>query len=389
MLHDGPGASRDDGPMALKREPPSSSAPSAAAGEAPAEPGRFLIRIPLTSHLKSSLSGDLKAASQPNRPADPSSTSSPTSGAKADAVTIVKEDADWCIVSPGAGESMAANERETGPLTDARAAVAECAKPTSVHLGSVAYEPFKLLFPRKGPASSPSTRVTISIKIPRRYFQEASNPALRKRYLFGGDGATEEARYYTDDSDVVAILLQDGLPLVSGDDALWTTAKATFEIVPSRDQYVGAERHGIKSRSWRRHSGLAIRLLNYRLLRERSQTPQRRPPDAIDVRFSYRLSRPVLPLPLLQFDPAQLVRHHPRRPWELAMEGPRHVYILRCDDGDRDNLRLGRREGRDVEERELFAALRWDEIDWRVEGGLLIRKNFLPIHSYYWSSSAA
>lgn len=382
MLHDGPDASRDDGPMALKREPPSpssSSGPSVAAGKTSAEPGRFLIRIPLPPSLKSSLSSDVRAPPQPNRAADPSAASG---GAKADAVTIVEEAADWCIVSPGSGESMATNERETGPLTDtARGSanpVTTGARP-SVHLGSVVYEPFKLLFPR-------STRVTISVKISRSYFQEAANPALRKRYIFGGGGAEEEeARYYTDDSDAVAILLQDGLSLAK--DVSWTTAKATFEIVPNRDQYVGTERHGIKSRSWPHHSGLAIRLLNYRLLRERSHPPHRqRPLDAINVRFSYQLGRPVLPLSLLQFDPSQLVRH--TRPWELAMEGPRHVYILRCSDGDRDNLRLERREGRDGEEMELFATLRWDEIDWRVEGGLLIRKNFLPIHSYWRSPDA-
>ncbi|KAJ3357471.1 hypothetical protein GGF32_001080 [Allomyces javanicus] len=137
------------------------------------------------------------------------------------------------------------------------------------HLGAHLYAPSTLL-----PPLDRHINATFTVRVARA-FLAYENPRVRKRALWG-------TGIYTDDSDLVAMLLHSGA-LVLPDPTtahLPTPAPATADldvtlrVYPRLAHYPGSLHHGVHSRAWRHHDGVSLAI--------EAVTPvPRQPPGAV------------------------------------------------------------------------------------------------------------
>ena len=259
-----------------------------------------------------------------------------------------RSDGDWRNASLTVSESVVTVEKD-------------------IHLGCIDYEPFKVLFPNQDQFKG----ATVDVSIPSRFLHVHHNPALRKRYLYGGvDGI------YTDDSDAVAILQQQGVSGVSKGSA---GLKATFMVLPRLDQYEVVEMNGIKSRSWKHHTGLSIRLIKTKSIVidfGRKKSFPARNNVAFQFAFSPTLGQPTIPLAMLPMELGEDRFAH----MNLILEGPTVQYTLHRDDQS-GKFRIQKTSKTGM--LDLFKELDWREIGWNAEG-LAIHKTRLRVSNCYW-----
>lgn len=307
-----------------------------------------MIRIPRSASLKASISSsleevlDLKEAVMERE--GPAPRAQP-SNRSAD---------DWCKTSPSLSESPAI------PTSCQEQA------DKSIHLGCIEYEPFKLLFAAKDKFIG----ATLDVRIPVRFFDDDHNVALRKRYIYGGSEGI-----YTDDSDAAAILRQRGFVLSAGSAVI----KATFKVLPRLERYDGVEMNGIRSRSWRKHSGLSLAFVEAKCVSWRAprhkQHSRKIPQSDCLIRFSSTLHRPTMSLATLPLDSCE--ERLLRTP--LILEGCESQYALFRDEGGKYTIQKHAGAGT----LELFRGLDWREMEWNVED-LIVRKTRLRIRGCYW-----
>ncbi|KAJ3367600.1 hypothetical protein GGF31_007413 [Allomyces arbusculus] len=135
------------------------------------------------------------------------------------------------------------------------------------HLGAYLYAPSTLL-----PLLDRHVNATFTVRVARA-FLAYENPRVRKRAVWG-------TGIYTDDSDLVAMLLHSGalaLPDPTADilkPRTVTDLDVTLRVYPRLAFYPGSLHHGVHSRDWRHHDGVSLAI--------ESVTPvPRQPPGAL------------------------------------------------------------------------------------------------------------
>ncbi|KNE63538.1 hypothetical protein AMAG_08650 [Allomyces macrogynus ATCC 38327] len=120
------------------------------------------------------------------------------------------------------------------------------------HLGAYLYTPSTLL-----PPLDRHINATLTVRVARA-FLAYENPRVRKRAVWG-------TGIYTDDSDLVAMLLHSGalaLPDPTSNSlkpsSALTDLDVTLRVYPRLAHYPGSLHHGVHSRDWRHHDGVSL-----------------------------------------------------------------------------------------------------------------------------------
>ncbi|KNE64730.1 hypothetical protein AMAG_10080 [Allomyces macrogynus ATCC 38327] len=136
------------------------------------------------------------------------------------------------------------------------------------HIGAYLYAPSTLL-----PPLDRHVNATFTVRVARA-FLAYENPCVRKRAVWG-------TGIYTDDSDLVAMLLHSGaLPLPDPTTAdhlkpsTLTDMDVTLRVYPRLASYPGSLHHGVHSRDWRHHDGVSLAI-------EAVKPVPRQPPGAL------------------------------------------------------------------------------------------------------------
>lgn len=388
---------------------------------------RFVIRIPRPSStgLSASPVGELEDKKRVEG----------GKGVNGQDTNAIEKDADWCIASPnleGAaskpikvrrsrkqsqsgkqGQSgkqvrsgkQARSERQArfgkqkGPDNESISMAVEFGTHehrVHLRLGCSEYRPFKPLFQMERTCFD----ALVDVRIPVRMFAEENNGAVLKRAFWGGvDGK------YTDDSDPVCILLQQGFSIPSSVPFI----KATFKISPRLPAYPSHEQNGLKSRQWIIHAGHSIEFVSAHgctgPARNKSAMMIKPPSDHCTIRFSSLMMAPVMnysdllmQLPIVKgvlqgtasfslpfeettsssspFEETTSSSLPSERIAGLHLEGHSAVYILILQSNGRFGLSK-------TPSTVMFTDLEWEEIGWMSEG-LSIRSTFLNIRGYRW-----
>lgn len=257
-------------------------------------------------------------------------------------------------------ESAAAIEYKARPLSGEQD---KPLKEATKFIGCFEYEPFRVFA-----AGRSKPGVQFDVRISRRYLDKM-NPAAAKRSFWGGlEGI------YTDDSDIVCILLHMNLDIPQK----VTHIKVGIKVLPKEIQYPSVEHSGFKSRCWKNHSGHSIKVLDVRPSGEapRKKKKSMRLSSLIDescpLRFSNQTKSPMLNYSeLLLQSPQQLqdvLKRH-----SIAFVGQEHTYTLTAH---------GKKYCFSRDGRELFNELEWKEIGW-TNGGVSIRNTFVNLQGYH------
>lgn len=228
------------------------------------------------------------------------------------------------------------------------------------------YEPYKLLYQ----ASKGVVGGLLEVLIPQRMLY--NNPAVTRRAVWGGvDGV------YSDDSDAVCILLQQHKGRIDKSPII----KVTFQISHRLDEYPSHEANGIKSRSWRHHTGLSLLYIGHEAygnvplkMRRRKIRPQKHYPDGCVVKFSPQSHSPAMPISDLSFSSPRL-QNDLLKGAKVILEGRHHTYRLKMDD-TKTHYRIWKDDTI-----LLFDKLKWTDLGW-TEAGLAVGKTFLTISFY-------
>lgn len=308
----------------------------------------------------------------------------------------------------------------------------------NAYLGCIAYEPFRFPLANQHPDYGPGATFEVSLPLSLLHRERSSllcgerpcSAAIRRRCLWGGGPVNEHL--YTDDSDPLCMLLHSFEELSRdksmNDDALekspsWLSThlgpkyvRATFKLFPRRDHYHGVPGSTpLRSRSWRNHSGLSVRLLGIRtapalVSRKRGQNTMALrainlgPHEGCSLRFSSHSGGPLLSFGDLLYLPV-VTRKRLEAGHSLYLLGQhrQNQYILEQIEEGRRPSDGGKRAGGSnhqpapryrlcrkfeittgsLESNTLFDDLSWEEIGWR-EGGLSIRSTFLNLTGYHW-----
>ena len=148
-------------------------------------------------------------------------------------------------------EPLPASNRPTSsslPPLDPSAAASSAhslSSPTSADepAASVVYIPGAVL-----PSLTKYVGRLLDIRIACRYLSTRSKEVLTRQLWGGGDG------YYTDDSDAVCLLLHSGLQIIRANPPADVSGNGgvvmSVRVAETREQYVGTDKNGLKSRSW-------------------------------------------------------------------------------------------------------------------------------------------
>lgn len=121
----------------------------------------------------------------------------------------------------------------------------------------------------------------LTIRIARQYFYKSENESIRKRALWGTD-------IYTDDSDIVAILLHTGR---LGKKNPSKDAIVKVRVLPRLIKYSGSLRHNIMSRGWKtRHDGESIMVEDLKWVEDESRRGRKEMKERIAARYQLQLS---------------------------------------------------------------------------------------------------
>lgn len=311
------------------------------------------------------------------------------------------------------------------------------------YLGCIAYEPFRFPLAGQHPDYGPGAtfEVSLPLSLLRREHafllsgERSRSATIRRRCLWGGGSVNDHL--YTDDSDPLCILLHSFEELtrdksmdfgaLEKSTALLSTqssskhVRVTFKVFPRRDHYHGVPGSTpLRSRGWRKHSGLSVRLLGVRPappLMNRKRGPEMTtlrainlgPHEGCSLRFSSHSGGPLLSFGDLLYLPA-VTRKRLEAGHALYLLGQQrqNQYTLEQVEGVRRPSDGGKRTGgshhhhqqpalryrlcrrSEITTKEsleatsaLFDDLAWEEIRWR-EGGLSIRSTFLNLTGYHW-----
>lgn len=346
------------------------------------EEGRFIIRIPLINAGKRAAS-DEPIVEDRHDPKERRGNKTKKDNDDGKAVQSGCKD-DWCMMTPDTGESSPGPQgmprAERAPLREgdpngrdlerddvvirSNSTLAndpEKAISIEVILPTVEYAPFQPLFRHKKGLIG----AKFSVRIKSEYFKKESNRAMRAQSFYGG-----EKGIYTDDSDVVCILIHQG----AVQEERLSRIKAVFEVLSQAESYPSIEANGMKSRPWTRHTGYSIRLVEVkackqRCLRKGAKSIRTGHYDC-PIRFSSFTLNPIYPFALLLFDLDWLLNsfqtHH------LSLEGTTSRYRLSQEE---EHFVLNK-EGASI-----FPALKWTDIHW-LSGGIKINSTFINLHGY-------
>ncbi|CAG8446488.1 14521_t:CDS:2 [Ambispora leptoticha] len=128
-------------------------------------------------------------------------------------------------------------------------------------LGYVVYNPKEILPPLEFMENG-----LLEVWIPSQHLTW-DNTKVRKRWLWGTD-------VYTDDSDVVAVLIHTGHFMPKPQKPQWSPnfpdydLGVTIRVLPKLIQYTSCSRNRIKSRSWGNHHGVSFKIESVRKMKE-------------------------------------------------------------------------------------------------------------------------
>ncbi|KTW25635.1 hypothetical protein T552_03495 [Pneumocystis carinii B80] len=122
----------------------------------------------------------------------------------------------------------------------------------------------------------------LTIRIARQYFHKSENDKIKKRALWGTD-------IYTDDSDIVAILLHTGR---LGRKKPSSDAIVKVRVLPRLIKYSGSLRYNIMSRGWKtRHDGESIMIEDLKWVEDKTNRKGRKDmKERIAARYRLQLS---------------------------------------------------------------------------------------------------
>ncbi|EMR10623.1 hypothetical protein PNEG_01326 [Pneumocystis murina B123] len=122
----------------------------------------------------------------------------------------------------------------------------------------------------------------LTIRIARQYFHKSENDKIKKRALWGTD-------IYTDDSDIVAILLHTGR---LGRKKPSSDAIVKVRVLPRLIKYSGSLRYNIMSRGWKtRHDGESIMIEDLKWVEDKTKRKGRKDmKERIAARYQLQLS---------------------------------------------------------------------------------------------------
>ncbi|QSL65334.1 hypothetical protein MERGE_002644 [Pneumocystis wakefieldiae] len=122
----------------------------------------------------------------------------------------------------------------------------------------------------------------LTIRVARQYFHKSENDKIKKRALWGTD-------IYTDDSDIVAILLHTGR---LGRKKPSSDAIVKVRVLPRLIKYSGSLRYNIMSRGWKtRHDGESIMIEDLKWVEDKSKRRGKKDmKERIAARYRLQLS---------------------------------------------------------------------------------------------------
>ncbi|KAJ4883207.1 Histone deacetylation protein Rxt3 [Raphanus sativus] len=118
---------------------------------------------------------------------------------------------------------------------------------------------------------------TLEVRIPAEYVT-ATNPRVRGGHLWGTD-------IYTDDSDLVAVLMHTGYcrPTASPPPPTLQELSATIRVLPSQDYYTSKLRNNVRSRAWGAGIGCSYRVERCFILKKGGGTIELEPTHSSTV----------------------------------------------------------------------------------------------------------
>ncbi|KAG5440155.1 hypothetical protein PCANB_001724 [Pneumocystis canis] len=121
----------------------------------------------------------------------------------------------------------------------------------------------------------------LTIRIAKQYFYKSENDCIKKRALWGTD-------IYTDDSDIVAILLHTGR---LGRKRPSSDAIVKVRVLPRLIKYSGSLRHNIMSRGWKtKHDGESIMVEDLKWVEDKTRKGRGDMKERIAARYRLQLS---------------------------------------------------------------------------------------------------
>ncbi|KTW27188.1 uncharacterized protein T551_03182 [Pneumocystis jirovecii RU7] len=143
-------------------------------------------------------------------------------------------------------------------------------------LGEHIYTPFKPV-----PCLDGKLNGILTVRIAKQYFYKSENDGIKKRALWGTD-------IYTDDSDIVAILLHTGRLKKKRPSC---DAIVKVRVLPRLIKYSGSLRHNIMSRGWKtKHDGESIMIEDFKWVEDKTRKGRGDMKERIAARYRLQLS---------------------------------------------------------------------------------------------------
>ncbi|KAG5513217.1 hypothetical protein PMAC_001587 [Pneumocystis sp. 'macacae'] len=121
----------------------------------------------------------------------------------------------------------------------------------------------------------------LTIRIAKQYFYKSENDGIKRRALWGTD-------IYTDDSDIVAILLHTGRLKKKRPSC---DAIVKVRVLPRLIKYSGSLRHNIMSRGWKtKHDGESIMIEDFKWVEDKTRKGRSDMKERIAARYRLQLS---------------------------------------------------------------------------------------------------
>ncbi|KAG4304015.1 hypothetical protein PORY_002538 [Pneumocystis oryctolagi] len=121
----------------------------------------------------------------------------------------------------------------------------------------------------------------LTVRIAKQYFYKSENDGIKRRALWGTD-------IYTDDSDIVAILLHTGRLKKKRPSS---DAIVKVRVLPRLIKYSGSLRHNIMSRGWKtRHDGESIMIEDFKWVEDKTRKGRKDMKERIAARYRLQLS---------------------------------------------------------------------------------------------------